>query len=118
MIRRPKNEETESIETIITQTEVGRLSINTMVFTIDGETEFGREIVIRKAIPEKLSFGTIIFQGTLKDLIDKLEPKPESEEDLKVVCAWCGKGLSEHPTSENSEVTHSMCQECFNKGKK
>jgi len=34
---------------------------------------------------------------------------------MEVVCAWCGKKLGEKPPYEDKEVTHGMCQNCYDK---
>lgn len=34
---------------------------------------------------------------------------------MKIVCAWCGKEMGERNGNDKDEVSHGMCEECFNK---
>ena len=34
---------------------------------------------------------------------------------MKVVCAWCGKNMGEKPPIEDTDVTHDMCLDCYQK---
>ena len=34
---------------------------------------------------------------------------------MKVVCAWCGKGIGEKDGKGEEGVSHGMCEECFAK---
>lgn len=42
-------------------------------------------------------------------------PKMFSEDEKAVVCSWCQKILKGTPRPDGSNVSHTICQECFDK---
>jgi len=69
----------------ITQVDIGALEVTTMAYstfsTLSQSIAFCHEITVRAWYPGASGWGTIIFEGSLEDLI-KLIKKAETQEEV------------------------------------
>jgi len=41
--------------------------------------------------------------------------KGRSGQDMKIVCAWCGKDMGERDSEGIEGISHGVCEECLDK---